>query len=70
MALSRNRKRVVITGMGVMSPLGKTVDEYWNGLVNGESGIGKITLCDTKEFPSDIAGEVDDFDPAQYASLK
>tara|TARA_B100001167_G_scaffold108069_1_gene66231 strand:+ start:403 stop:1659 length:1257 start_codon:yes stop_codon:yes gene_type:complete len=70
MALSRNRKRVVITGMGVMSPLGKTVDEYWNGLVNGESGIGKITLCDTKEFPSDIAGEVDDFDPAQYASPK
>ena len=56
--------------MGVMSPLGKTVDEYWNGLVKGKSGIGKITLCDTKEFPSDIAGEVDDFDPAQYANPK
>ena len=70
MALNRNRKRVVITGMGVMSPLGKTVDEYWNGLVKGKSGIGKITLCDTKEFPSDIAGEVDDFDPAQYANPK
>ncbi len=70
MPLNRKRKRVVITGMGVMSPLGKTVDEYWNGLVEGASGIGKITLCDTKEFPSDIAGEVDDFDPAQYASRK
>ena len=70
MALNRNRKRVVITGMGVMSPLGKTVDEYWNGLVKGKSGIGNITLCDTKEFPSDIAGEVDDFDPAQYANPK
>ena len=70
MAVNQNRKRVVITGMGVMSPLGKTVDEYWNGLVKGKSGIGKITLCDTKEFPSDIAGEVDDFDPAQYASPK
>jgi len=70
MAVNRNRKRVVITGMGVMSPLGKTVDEYWNGLVKGKSGIGKITLCDTKEFPSDIAGEVDDFDPAQYANPK
>ena len=70
MAVNQNRKRVVITGMGVMSPLGKTVDEYWNGLVKGKSGIGKITLCDTKEFPSDIAGEVDDFDPAQYANPK
>lgn len=70
MVVNRNRKRVVITGMGVMSPLGKTVDEYWNGLVKGKSGIGKITLCDTKEFPSDIAGEVDDFDPAQYANPK
>ena len=70
MVVNRNRKRVVITGMGVMSPLGKTVDEYWNGLVKGKSGIGKITLCDTKEFPSDIAGEVDGFDPAQYANPK
>ena len=70
MAVNQNRKRVVITGMGVMSPLGKTVDEYWDGLVKGKSGIGNITLCDTKEFPSDIAGEVDDFDPAQYANPK
>ena len=70
MAVNQNRKRVVITGMGVMSPLGKTVDAYWNGLVKGKSGIGNITLCDTKEFPSDIAGEVDDFDPAQYANPK
>ena len=70
MAVNQNRKRVVITGMGVMSPLGKTVDEYWNGLVKGKSGIGNITLCDTKEFPSDIAGEVDDFDPAQSANPK
>ena len=70
MVVNRNRKRVVITGMGVMSPLGKTVDEYWNGLVKGKSGIGNITLCDTKEFPSDIAGEVDDFDPTQYANPK
>ncbi|MEC8890193.1 MAG: beta-ketoacyl-ACP synthase II [Chloroflexota bacterium] len=70
MALDRNRKRAVITGMGVMSPLGKTVEEYWNGLIKGESGIGKITLCETKEFPSDIAGEVDDFDPGQYANPK
>ena len=70
MAVNQNRKRVVITGMGVMSPLGKTVDEYWDGLVKGKSGIGNITLCDTKEFPSDIAGEVDDFDPTQYANPK
>ena len=64
------RRRVVITGMGVMSPLGKNVEDYWDGLVDGKSGIGKITLCDTDEFPADIAGEVDDFDAGQYANPK
>ena len=68
--MTSHKTRVVITGMGVMCSLGQTVDDYWEGLVEGRSGIGKITLCDTHEFPSDIAGEVDDFDPAQYANSK
>lgn len=65
-----NRNRVVVTGLGVMSPLGESVNEFWNSLVTGKSGIGKITLCDTDEFPNDIAGEVTGFDPGQYIDPK
>ena len=60
------RRRVVVTGMGVVSPLGSSVDEFWGGLTEGRSGIGPITLADTSSFPSKIAGEVSDFDPTQY----
>ncbi len=58
--------RVVITGMGAMTPLGESVDEYWDSLVNGRSGIGSMTLCDSSEFPSRISGEVTGFDPGAY----
>ena len=60
------RRRVVVTGMGVTSPLGSSVDEFWGSLVQGKSGIGPITQADTSDFPSHIAGEVSDFDPMQY----
>ena len=66
----QNRKRVVITGMGVMTPLGQTVDGYWDSLVAGKSGIGPITLCDSTQYPCRIAGEVKNFDPGQYMDLK
>ena len=58
--------RVVITGMGAMTPLGESVDEYWDSLVNGRSGIGPMTLCDPSDFPSKISGEVTGFDPGDY----
>ena len=64
--LSNRRKRVVITGMGAMTPLGESVDEYWTNLVEGKSGIGPITLCDASEYPCRIAGEVTGFDPGKY----
>ena len=64
------RKRVVITGMGVLSPLGETVEEYWDALVQGRSGIGPMTLCDPTGFPCRIAGEVTSFDPASYMDGK
>ena len=64
------RKRVVITGMGVMSPLGQSVDEYWSGLIEGRSGIGPMTLADPAEFPCKIAGEVTGFDARQYIDRK
>ena len=61
-----DRKRVVITGMGVMSPLGQSVEEYWTGLVEGRSGIGPMTLADPTIYPCKIAGEVTGFDAGQY----
>ena len=53
------KKRVVITGMGVLSPIGNNVIEYWNGLKNGKNGIKNITLFDTELYDVKIAGEVD-----------
>ena len=68
--MNNSRTRVVITGMGVLTPLGPSVDEYWGNLVEGKSGIGPITLCDPSGFPCQIAGEVSDFDPAQFIESK
>ena len=56
--------------MGAVTPLGLSVDEYWTGLVEGRSGIGPITQCDSTAFPCRIAGEVKGFDPAQYVDPK
>ncbi|WP_042200669.1 beta-ketoacyl-ACP synthase II [Paenibacillus camerounensis] len=56
-------ERVVITGMGVISPLGNTVEQFWNRLSSGESGISPITSFDTARYKSRIAGQVRDFDP-------
>ncbi len=64
------RRRVVITGMGAVTPLGLTVDEYWQGLVEGRSGIAPMTLCDTTGLPCQIAGEVKGFDPLNYIDRK
>ena len=59
-------RRVVVTGMGVVSPLGNDADTYWNNLVAGQSGIGPITLIDASMFDCRIAGEVKGFDPAPF----
>ena len=55
-------RRVVVTGMGALTPIGNDVPAFWDGLVNARSGIGPITLFDTKNVPSKIAGEVRGFD--------
>ncbi|MBW8010070.1 MAG: beta-ketoacyl-ACP synthase II [Chloroflexi bacterium] len=65
-----NRHRVVITGMGVTSVLGNTIDEYWNGLLQGRSGIGNITLFDASDMPCQIAGELIDFKPEDIFTKK
>lgn len=66
----RERRRVVITGMGAITPLGLTVDEYWQALVEGRSGIANITLCDVTGLTCQIAGEVKGFDPHDYMEYK
>ncbi|MBI2936224.1 MAG: beta-ketoacyl-ACP synthase II, partial [Chloroflexi bacterium] len=65
-----DRKRVVVTGMGIITPLGQTVQEFWDALVAGKSGIAPITLCDPSPFPCRIAGEVKGFDPAQHMDAR
>jgi 3-oxoacyl-[acyl-carrier-protein] synthase II len=64
--LDTNRKKVVITGMGALTPIGIGVDKYWQNLTNGKSGISKITLFDPEGLESKIAGEVSDFNPLDY----
>ena len=63
-------QRVVVTGMGVVTPLGIGLDTFWQGLAAGRSGVGPITLCDPGDSPSRIAGEVNDFDPLRYFDAK
>lgn len=58
--------RVVVTGIGVVSPVGNTLEETWNNLVNGVCGIAPITLFDTTDFKAKVAGEVKNFEPRDY----
>ena len=63
-------RRVVVTGLGVITPVGNDVPTMWDALLAGRSGLGKITCFDASQFESQIAAEVKGFDPAQYLSLK
>jgi len=63
-------KRVVITGMGCVTPIGNNVKEFWAALLEGKSGIRKITYFDVSSYPSQIAGEVKNFDPSAYIDAK
>jgi 3-oxoacyl-[acyl-carrier-protein] synthase II len=63
-------KRVVVTGMGALTPLGNSIDEYWNGLVNGVSGADMITHFNASKFRTKFACEVKNFDPIQFLDRK
>jgi 3-oxoacyl-[acyl-carrier-protein] synthase II len=65
-----SRRRVVVTGLGIISPVGNGVPEAWKNILAGTSGITRITRFDPSPFSSQIAGEVKGFDPAQYISPK
>lgn len=66
----RNRQRVVITGLGAVSPLGNSVEQLWQGWMRAESGIRRITQFDPSDLPCQIAGEIPDFNPEDYMERK
>ena len=70
MPLQRTLHRVVITGVGAVTPIGNTTAEFWDGLVCGRNGIGRVSAYDPSEHPVQIAGEVKDFDPEAYMDRK
>ncbi len=65
-----SKRRVVITGLGIVSPVGVGVESSWRNIVSGVSGITRITRFDPAPFASQIAGEVRDFDVTQYLNPK
>ena len=64
------KRRVVVTGLGALTPLGNSLEESWDGAVAGKSGIGLITRFDASPYTSRIAGELKGFDPTQYVEKK
>ncbi|MGL5939201.1 MAG: beta-ketoacyl-ACP synthase II [Waterburya sp.] len=67
---NRQNKRVVITGLGAITPIGNNLTEYWKSLLQGRNGVSKITLFDASQHACQIAAEVKDFDPHQYIDKK
>ncbi len=65
-----SKRRVVITGLGILSPVGNSLKEAWDNIVNGRSGIGPITKFDASSLPSRFAGELKNFNPADWMSAK
>ena len=63
-------KRVVITGLGALTPIGNTLDQYWNGLLDGRSGAAPITRFDASKFKTQFACEVKGFDPLDFFDRK
>jgi 3-oxoacyl-[acyl-carrier-protein] synthase II len=59
-------KRVVVTGLGVLSPIGNDLDTFWNNLLNGVSGVDTITRFNVDEFPTKIAAEIKNFNVDEY----
>jgi 3-oxoacyl-[acyl-carrier-protein] synthase II len=70
MGLENNRRRVVVTGMGLVSPVGIGIEENWSNLISGKSGIGPITRFDSSAFATHIAGEVKNFHPEEFINKK
>jgi 3-oxoacyl-[acyl-carrier-protein] synthase II len=61
-----NQRRVVVTGLGALTPLGNSVSEFWNNLIDGKSGAAPITRFDSTKFKTRFACEVKNYDPLNY----
>lgn len=69
-ATLQSRTRVVVTGLGAVTPAGQSVDEFWDSMVAGRSGVATMTLIDPTQFPCHVAGEVKDWDPRRFIEHK
>ena len=67
---SMSKRRVVVTGMGIISPVGNDIASAWERVLKGVSGIGPVTHFDTSAYSTRIAGQVSGFDPAQWMPIK
>ena len=67
---SNSKTRVVVTGMGAITCLGNSVEQFWTGVKNGQSGIRKISLVSPDGFPCSVSGEIQDFDPTEHMDRK
>lgn len=65
-----NNRRVVVTGLGAITPIGNNVEDFWKGIKEGRSGIDKITLFDATDFKAKLAGEVKNYNPEEYLDKK
>ncbi len=65
-----NNRRVVVTGLGAITPIGNNVEDFWNGIKQGKCGIDEITLFDTTNFKAKLAGEVKDYNPEDFLDKK
>lgn len=63
-------RRVVITGIGAVTPLGNTATETWEGIIAGKSGVGPLTRLDSTQFPAKVAAEVKDFSIEEFVEKK
>lgn len=70
MANKNNKRRVVITGLGIISPLGLEIDEFWNNLISGKSGVSRIERFNVEKIASKIAAQIKDFNPEDYIDSK
>ena len=64
------KRRVVVTGLGAVTPIGNTVEQFWSGIKEGKVGIGEITRFDTADYKVKLAAEVKDFNPKDYMDAK
>ena len=65
-----SEKRVVVTGLGVVTPVGETVEDFWNSLIEGRSSVKRIQSFDPSNFSSQIASEATNFDPSKFLNSK